>query len=75
MASAASSSSDPSLDAEWEEWKMKYNKKYSPEVEGYRRAVWEENKKMIEQHNADYEQGKTSFMMGLNHFSDMVTIT
>ncbi|XP_060234692.1 protein CTLA-2-beta-like [Meriones unguiculatus] len=69
MASAAPS--DPSLDAEWEEWKMKFRKAYSPDEEGHRRAVWEDNKKKIEEHNAEYEQGKTSFLMGLNEFSDM----
>ncbi|KAL6087313.1 hypothetical protein STEG23_029953 [Scotinomys teguina] len=70
MASAASSR-DPSLDAEWEEWKMKFEKTYSPDEERYRRAVWEEEKKNIEKHNAEYQQGKTTFNMGLNEFSDM----
>ncbi|XP_052583938.1 protein CTLA-2-beta-like isoform X1 [Peromyscus californicus insignis] len=70
MASAAPPR-DPSLDAEWEEWKMNFKKSYSPDEEGHRRAVWEKNKKFIENHNADYEQGKTSFSMGLNGFSDM----
>ena len=37
--------------------------------------MWEENKKKIEAHNADYEQGKTSFYMGLNQFSDLVSET
>ncbi|XP_036044613.1 protein CTLA-2-beta-like isoform X2 [Onychomys torridus] len=70
MASAAPSC-DPSLDAEWEEWKMNFKKSYSPDEEGHGRAVWEKNKKFIEKHNADYEQGKTGFIMGLNGFSDM----
>ncbi|XP_027265478.1 protein CTLA-2-beta isoform X2 [Cricetulus griseus] len=70
MASAALSP-DPSLDAEWEEWKMKFEKTYSPDEERYRRSVWEEEKKKVEKHNAEYEQGKTSFFMGLNEFSDM----
>ncbi|XP_028627811.1 protein CTLA-2-beta isoform X2 [Grammomys surdaster] len=70
MASAAPSS-DPSLDAKWEEWKKKFSKIYSPDEERHRRAVWEETKKKIEAHNADYEQGKTSFYMGLNQFSDL----
>lgn len=43
--------------------------------EAHRRAVWEENKKKIEAHNADYEQGKSSFSMGLNEFSDLVSET
>uniref|UniRef100_A0A8C8W151 Cathepsin propeptide inhibitor domain-containing protein n=1 Tax=Peromyscus maniculatus bairdii TaxID=230844 RepID=A0A8C8W151_PERMB len=70
MASAALPR-DPSLDAEWEEWKMNFKKILQPE--GHRRAVWEKNKKFIENHNANYEQGKTSFTMGLNGFSDMVS--
>lgn len=41
--------------------------------ERHRRAVWEESKKTIEAHNADYKQGKTSFYMGLNQFSDLVS--
>ncbi|XP_028749503.1 protein CTLA-2-beta-like isoform X1 [Peromyscus leucopus] len=70
MASAAPPR-DPSLDAEWEEWKMNFKKSYSPDEEGHRRAMWEKNKKIVDNHNADYEQGKTSFTMGLNGFSDM----
>lgn len=41
--------------------------------ERHRRAVWEESKKKVEAHNADYKQGKTSFYMGLNKFSDLVS--
>ncbi|KAL1784128.1 hypothetical protein HispidOSU_005436 [Sigmodon hispidus] len=70
MASAAPLP-DPNLDAEWEEWKMKYLKTYSPDEEGLRRAVWEKNKEFIDKHNENYRQGKTSFSLGLNHFSDM----
>ncbi|XP_040612164.1 protein CTLA-2-beta [Mesocricetus auratus] len=70
MASVAPSR-DPSLDAEWEEWKRKFEKTYSQDEEGYRRALWEANKKKIDEHNAEYEQGKVSYSMGLNQFSDM----
>ncbi|XP_052584997.1 protein CTLA-2-beta-like isoform X3 [Peromyscus californicus insignis] len=70
MASAAPPR-DPSLDAEWEEWKMNFKKSYSPDEEGHRRAVWEKNKKIVDNHNVDYAQGKTGYSMGLNGFSDM----
>ncbi|XP_034366091.1 testin-2-like [Arvicanthis niloticus] len=70
MASAAPSP-DPNLDAKWEKWKKKFEKIYSPDEERHRRAVWEETKKKIEAHNAGYKQGKTSFYMGLNQFSDL----
>ncbi|CAH6795882.1 cathepsin 8 [Phodopus roborovskii] len=64
-------SSDPSLDSEWQEWKIKYGKNYSLEEEGQRRTVWEENLKLVKQHNAEYNQGKKSFTMELNAFGDM----
>ncbi|ERE80699.1 protein CTLA-2-beta-like protein [Cricetulus griseus] len=35
--------------------------------------VWEENKKKIEEHNAEFEEGKTGFCMGLNEFSDLTS--
>ncbi|XP_055457048.1 cathepsin M-like [Psammomys obesus] len=70
MASAAPS--DPSLDAEWEEWKMKFRKAYSPDEEGHRRAVWEDNKKMIKLHNKETRPGKHGFTMEMNAFCDMV---
>ncbi|MCP6497625.1 hypothetical protein NL476_27015, partial [Klebsiella pneumoniae] len=68
---SAAPSLDPRLDAEWEEWKREYEKTYSPEEEGHKRAVWESNRRMIQQHNKEYGQGKHSFTMKLNAFGDM----
>ncbi|XP_012890376.1 PREDICTED: cathepsin L1-like [Dipodomys ordii] len=62
---------DHSLDAQWEEWKMEYNKTYSSSEEGQRRAIWEKTVRMIELHNEEYSQGKHSFTMGLNQFADL----
>ncbi|KAM7323069.1 hypothetical protein ACRRTK_018574 [Alexandromys fortis] len=67
----AAPSSDHSLDSEWQEWKIKYGKNYSLEEEGQRRTVWEENKKMVLQHNMEYNQGKKGFTMEMNAFGDM----
>ncbi|XP_074186340.1 procathepsin L isoform X2 [Rhinolophus sinicus] len=39
--------------------------------EGWRRAVWEKNMKMIELHNQEYSQGKQTFTMAMNAFGDM----
>uniref|UniRef100_A0A8C5XCY0 Cathepsin L1 n=1 Tax=Microcebus murinus TaxID=30608 RepID=A0A8C5XCY0_MICMU len=39
--------------------------------EGWRRAVWKKNKKMIELHNQEYSQGKHGFTMAMNSFGDM----
>lgn len=47
---------------------------YFQEEEGQRRTVWEENKKMVLQHNMEYNQGKKGFTMEMNAFGDMVTV-
>lgn len=45
---------------------------YFQEEEEQRRTVWEENRKMVHQHNMDYNQGKKGFTMELNAFGDTV---
>ncbi|XP_073908783.1 procathepsin L-like isoform X5 [Castor canadensis] len=61
------------LDAQWKEWKTKHNKTYSTDEEGQRRAVWEENLKMIELHNEECRHGKHGFTMEMNAFGDLTT--
>ncbi|GAB1298287.1 Cathepsin R [Apodemus speciosus] len=62
---------DPSLDTEWQEWKIKYNKSYSLEEEELRRVVWAKNLKMIKLHNGENGLGKNGFTMEINEFGDM----
>ncbi|XP_034366556.1 cathepsin 8-like isoform X1 [Arvicanthis niloticus] len=69
----ATQSSDPSLDSEWQKWKTKYDKSYSLEEEKQKRAVWEENMKLVTQHNIEYDQGKKNFTMQVNGFGDMTS--
>ncbi|KAM7323071.1 hypothetical protein ACRRTK_018576 [Alexandromys fortis] len=64
-------SPDPTLDAEWQQWKIKYGKTYSLEEEAQKRAVWEENMKMIKLHNGENGLGKNGFTMEMNAFGDM----
>ncbi|XP_075406826.1 procathepsin L-like [Tenrec ecaudatus] len=66
---------DPSLDAQWKQWKSTYKRPYdyNTNEEGWRRAVWEKNLKMIELHNRQYNQGKHSFTMAMNAFGDMTS--
>ncbi|XP_060234787.1 testin-2-like, partial [Meriones unguiculatus] len=71
MASASSQSSDPSLDVEWQEWKMKHKKTYSQNEERVRRAVREKNFKMIDLHSWEYLEGKHDFTMAMNVFGDL----
>ncbi|XP_051007079.1 cathepsin J-like isoform X2 [Acomys russatus] len=59
---------DSNLDYKWEEWKMKHNKIYSTE-EPLRRAIWEENVKMIKLHN-EKNGLESSFTMDVNGFAD-----
>ncbi|XP_052584902.1 cathepsin M-like [Peromyscus californicus insignis] len=62
---------DPILDADWQMWKIKYGKTYSLEEEGRKKAVWEENTKMIKLHNGENGLGKNGFAMEMNEFGDM----
>ncbi|GAB1298284.1 Cathepsin J [Apodemus speciosus] len=62
---------DPNLDAKWHDWKMKYAKSYSLAEEKLKRAVWEENMKMIKLHNRENGLGKNGFTMEMNAFADV----
>lgn len=47
-------------------------KQYSDAEENeLRKQIFLENKKMIEKHNEEYKDGKVSFEMGLNEYSDL----
>lgn len=41
--------------------------------EKYRRTLWEDEKKKIDEHNAEYGQDQTGIYASLNEFSYMVT--
>ncbi|XP_069485151.1 cathepsin S-like [Ambystoma mexicanum] len=59
------------LDSEWQAWKTKFDKKYKTAGEEVlRRERWESTWKMVMQHNKLADQGKKSYWMGINHFSD-----
>uniref|UniRef100_A0A6I8NEH3 Cathepsin V n=1 Tax=Ornithorhynchus anatinus TaxID=9258 RepID=A0A6I8NEH3_ORNAN len=62
---------DSALDRHWERWKAWHRRDYRENEDGWRRAVWEKNLKMIEMHNREYSVGKRSFKMEMNHFGDM----
>ncbi|XP_059118314.1 cathepsin Q-like [Peromyscus eremicus] len=68
---SGASAHDPSLDAEWEEWKMDYEKSYSLEEEAMRRRVWEKNLKIIKDHNGENGLGNKGYTMEMNSFGDM----
>ncbi|XP_043939917.1 protein CTLA-2-alpha-like [Protopterus annectens] len=60
-----------SIDEEWENWKIKFGRNYeSLAVEAFRRKIWEKNREMVLNHNKLADEGKVSWWMGLNDFSD-----
>ncbi|XP_010358350.1 cathepsin L2 [Rhinopithecus roxellana] len=64
---------DQNLDTKWYQWKATHRRLYGASEEGWRRAVWEKNMKMIELHNGEYSQGKHGFTMAMNAFGDMTS--
>jgi len=56
----------------WEEFKLKYNKKYeSEEDETYRQSVWTSTVEMISEHNAEFQAGEHTFNIGENELADL----
>ncbi|XP_058019613.1 procathepsin L-like [Ahaetulla prasina] len=63
---------DPTLEGTWRDWKATHGKEYALEgEESFRRAVWEENLRMIQDHNKQADQGKHTYKLGMNHFGDL----
>ncbi|KAL7631756.1 UNVERIFIED_CONTAM: hypothetical protein RMT77_017937 [Armadillidium vulgare] len=60
------------VDLDWEDFKTKYNKDYSPEEEIKRHKIFNEHKLMIEEHNKKYEEGEVTFTMEINKFADLL---
>nr|CAH7712877.1 unnamed protein product [Callosobruchus chinensis] len=60
------------LRQKWEEYKIQFHKQYKDQDEDdFRFQVFKLNLKMIEEHNKRYREGKTTFEMGVNQFSDL----
>ena len=58
--------------ATFEDWAVKFEKTYSSDAElSYRKQVWEKTLIKIEKHNAELLEGKHTYGMGLNQFSDL----
>ncbi|KAM6463649.1 cathepsin L2-like isoform 3-T4 [Liasis olivaceus] len=63
---------DPTLEGTWRDWKATHSKEYiEQEEESFRRAVWEENLQMIQDHNTQADLGKHTYRLGMNHFGDL----
>ena len=67
---------DGVLRQEFETWKWTHGKNYTdPKEEEFRRKIFVENKYIVELHNEKYAQGKSTYSMKLNQFSDLVSFT
>ena len=56
----------------FEDWAVEFEKTYSSDAElSYRKQVWEKTLIKIEKHNAELLEGKHTYGMGLNQFSDL----
>ena len=57
---------------EFQEWKVKYSRKYgTKDEELQRQIIWESNKKFVENHNANAD--KFGFTVAMNEFADLVS--
>jgi cathepsin L len=59
------------LDDHWTMFKSEFAKTYENEHhETMRRLIWEDNLKMIQKHNLDYDMGRKTYSLGMNEFGD-----
>ncbi|KAM6463645.1 procathepsin L-like [Liasis olivaceus] len=62
---------DPVLDKDWSDWKTTHAKAYRQGEESFRRAVWENNLHLIQEHNWEADLGKHTYWLGMNHLGDL----
>ncbi|XP_074149298.1 cathepsin 8-like [Sminthopsis crassicaudata] len=63
------------LDTEWELFKSTYGRNYTKEEDPFRRKIWEQNLKLIKEHNHQYNVGNQSYYLEMNAFGDKVCIS
>jgi cathepsin L len=62
---------DAKLDQSWNLWKTSFNKQYSNVEESVRRAIWESNLKIVQEHNLEADLGLHTYWLGMNAYADM----
>uniref|UniRef100_A0A7N9AK78 Cathepsin 12 n=1 Tax=Mastacembelus armatus TaxID=205130 RepID=A0A7N9AK78_9TELE len=65
------SDSDEVVLTEWEIWKSNNGISYDKMDDMQRRAIWEENKQMIENNNRGFFMGMRPFTMAMNKYGDL----
>jgi len=59
------------VDKEWEEFKVKYEKTYSVEEDAHHYKTFLANKALIAEHNKKFENGEVTFTLGVNKYADL----
>merc|ERR1712142_243954 len=60
------------VDTEWENFKTKYNRNFLSQPEhDLRKAIFADNLKIIDEHNAEHALGLHTYTLGINKFADM----
>ncbi|KAL7631762.1 UNVERIFIED_CONTAM: hypothetical protein RMT77_017943 [Armadillidium vulgare] len=59
------------VDKEWEAYKIKFEKQYSPKEDARHHEIFKTTKKIVEEHNKKFEEGKVTFTMAINKFADL----
>ncbi|XP_051803633.1 procathepsin L [Acanthochromis polyacanthus] len=67
----ALSDSDEAALTEWEVWKSSHGISYDESDDMHRRAIWEENKRLIEDSNQGFFMGMRPFSMAMNKYGDL----
>lgn len=57
---------------EWELWKSKHGKSYSPEEDVFRMKIFMDNKYRIAKHNIGHQLGHHDFTMEMNNLGDLL---
>ena len=66
----------PMDDQDFDFYKLNFDKKYNSDREyKYRKDIFLANRDVILAHNRRYEAGLVSHMMGVNRFTDFVSVT
>ncbi|XP_072418084.1 cathepsin J-like [Chiloscyllium punctatum] len=71
LAAASTDTFDSKLDEDWKNWKSQRGNQYTKDEESYRRMIWEDNMRYIEQHNLEHSLGKRTSKLGMNNFGDL----
>ncbi|XP_041862278.1 procathepsin L [Melanotaenia boesemani] len=65
------SDSDEVVLTEWEIWKSSHGITHDESDDVQRRVIWEDNKRMIENHNQGFLMGRRPFVMAMNKYGDL----